>query len=74
MILFFSSFEIINVAIPDQKAFFWIAAFIAGAAAVNLYGVKRFLANDLNAFSIKDNPAFRKGPRSLPKNRPIFLF
>ena len=34
------SFKNINVATPDQKTFFWIAASVAEAAAVNSNGIK----------------------------------
>ena len=43
MISFISSWEIISVIIPDVKAFFWIAASVADAAAVNPSGIKTFV-------------------------------
>ena len=50
MIPFISSFEIINVVVPDPNFFLWIAASVAAAAAVNPNGIKRLLANGLNTF------------------------
>ena len=43
MISFISSLEIISVIIPDVKVFFWIAASVADAAAVNPSGIKTFV-------------------------------
>ena len=45
----------------------WIATSVADAAAVNYYGIKALLANDLSTFTIKDNPVFSNGPKILPK-------
>ena len=45
-------------------------ASVPDAAAVNHNGIKMLLANALSTFSIKDNPVFRNGPKSLPKNPP----
>ena len=42
MISFFSSLEIINVAVPDAKIFLWIAAPVADAALLMLMVLKRF--------------------------------
>ena len=53
---------------PGPNIFSWIAASFADAAAVNPTGIKTLLANGLNTFSIKGNPAFSNGPKSLPKN------
>ena len=52
MISVISSFEIINVVIHNVTVFFWIAASVADAAAVN--GIKKLLANDL---SLTKNPS-----------------
>ena len=49
---FISSFEIINVVVPDPKIFFWIAASVAYAADVNPNGIKTVLANGLSTFFI----------------------
>ena len=65
----FSS-EIINVVNPDPNTFSSIAVFVAAAAAVNPNDIKTFLANVLSTFSIKGNPVFSNGPKSLPKNPP----
>ena len=46
-------FEIINVAVPDTKIFFWIAATFAYAAAVNRNVIKTLLANGLSVFFLK---------------------
>ena len=43
-------------------------ASVPDAAAVNHNGIKMLLANALSTFSFKDNPVFRNGPKSLPKN------
>ena len=40
------------------------------ATTVNSNGIKKFLANSLNTFLIKDNPVFSNGPKNLPKNSP----
>ena len=40
MISFVSSFQITNDVVPDLKLFFWIAASVAEAAAVNPSGTK----------------------------------
>ena len=36
-------------------------------------GITTLLAKGLNAFLIKDNPAFSNGPKILPKNPPDCL-
>ena len=53
---------------PGPNIFLWIAASFADAAAVNPTGIRTLLANGLNTFSIKGNPVFSNGPKSLPKN------
>ena len=53
---------------PGPNIFSWIAASFADTAAVNPTGIKTLLANGLNTFSIKGNPVFSNGPKSLPKN------
>ena len=63
MISFTSPF---SVVIPDSKVFFWIAASVADAAAVNPIGIKTVLANGLSTFSVKGKPVFSNGPKSLP--------
>ena len=68
MITLIPAFEITNVVMPDQKAFFSIAASTADAAAVNPNGIKTLLANGLSTFLIKDKPVFSNSPKSLLKN------
>ena len=72
MISSISSFESINVVIPDPKTFFWIAASVAVAAAVNPNGIKTLLANDLSTSSVKGKQAFSNSPKSLPGNPPDY--
>ena len=48
MILFISSLEIINVVIADLNIFWWIAASVAAAAAVNPNRIKTLQANVLS--------------------------
>ena len=47
------SLEIIYVVIPDPKSFFWLAASVADAAAVNPNGIKTLLASVFSTFFIK---------------------
>ena len=47
-----------------------MTASVADAAAVHHIGIKTLLANGLSTFSIKGNPVFSNGPKSLPKNPP----
>ena len=76
MISFICYLEVINVfrfvkleGRPDSNIFLWIAATIADAAtAVDPNGIKTLLANILSTFSIKGNPVFSNGLKSLPKN------
>ena len=64
------SIEIINAVIPDQKVYFWIGAFVADAAAVNVNSTNALLANGLSTIFIKDKPVFSNDPKSLPRNPP----
>ena len=61
---------------PDPSVFLWIAPSVAAAAAataaVNPNVIKTVLADGLSTFSIKGNPGFSNGPKSLPRNRPDF--
>ena len=50
-----SLFEIINAVVHDPKIFFWIAASVADAVAVNSNGIKKRLANGVRSFSLKIN-------------------
>ena len=70
MISLISSFEIINVGIPDPKILLWVAASVADAAASNLKGTKTLLDNGWSMFFIKGNLDFSTGPKSQPKNLP----
>ena len=51
---------------PEPKVFFWIAAPVTDAVAINPNGTKKFLST----FFIKDQTVFSNGPRSLPRNPP----
>ena len=66
MISSISSFKIINVIIPEPKIFFWIAASVADAAAVNANGIKTLSANGQSTFFIKGKPGFSNGPKTPP--------
>ena len=68
MISFNSSFENINVVFPYPKIFYWIAASVADAAAINPKDTRTLLASGLIAFPIKGKPVFVKCQRSLPQN------
>ena len=70
MISSISSLEIIYVVIPDPKSFFWIAASVADAAAVNPNGIKSLLASVFSTFFIKWKSVFSNGLWNLPKNSP----
>ena len=49
------SLEIIYVVIPDPKSFFWLAASVADAAAVNPNGIKTLLASVFSTFLLKES-------------------
>ena len=72
MISFISSFEIINVVVPDPSIFSWITASAADAAAVNPKGIKTLLVSGLSTFFIKGDLVFSTGPKCLPKNPPDY--
>ena len=59
---------------PHSNIFWWIAASVADATAVNSNGIKMLLVNGVSTFLIKGNPGFSKGPKSLPKNPPDCQF
>ena len=71
MILFISSFEIINVAVPDPNIFLGIAASFV-AAAVDPNSTKTLLANGFSTFFIKGNLVFGNGPKNLFYNPPYY--
>ena len=54
--------------IPDPNIFLWIAVSVVDTAAVNPNDITTLLADGLSTFPIKGNPAFRNGPKNLPKN------
>ena len=64
--IFMTSFEIINVLIPDSKVFFGITPSVANAAA-NSNVIKTLLANDFSIFFIS-MPFFSNCPNLLPRN------
>ena len=68
MISSISSFEIINVFLPDPKILFFIDELVADTATVNANGIKTLLANGLSAFFIKDKAVFSNSPKFLSKN------
>ena len=70
MISFISLLEIIYVAIPDPKSFFWMAASVADDAAVNPNDIKTLLASVFSTFFIKEKSVFNNGLWNLPKNSP----
>ena len=59
-----------EVRAPDAEFFLWIAASVADASAVNPNGIKTLSANSLSTYSIKGDPGFSNGPKSLPRNPP----
>ena len=74
MILFISSFKIIDIAVPDPNISFWIVASVADVVVVNPNGIKTLLANGLGTFPVKDNAAFSNGSKSLLKILLTVLF
>ena len=68
MISFMSSFEIINIVVPDPNIFLWRAPSVTDAAAVNPDGIKTLLGNGVTTCCIKGNLVFSYGPKSLPKD------
>ena len=63
-----SSFENTSVY-PDTKLFFWIAASVADAAAVNTNGTKTLLTNGVSIFFINGEPTDVNGLQNL-RNHP----
>ena len=70
MISFIAYLEIINVVLSDPIISLSVAASAADATAFNPGDTKTLLSNGLSIFSIKGNPVFSNGPKSLPKNPP----
>ena len=73
MISSISSFEIINVVVPDPNIILWITQSVVDVAAVNSNGIKTLLANGLSKFPIIEN-LLSNGSKSLPKILLIVLF
>ena len=67
-----SSFELINVVVPNFKIFFWIGASIADATSINSEGTKTLSAKIVSIFFINSKPTFIKKPRKL-SNSPFLL-
>ena len=65
IISFFSSSQFIYVVVPDPEIFFWITAFVADAAAVNLNETKTRLANGMRIFFINGKRAIINGLKTL---------
>ena len=63
-----------DVLMPGGNIFWGVAESVAAAAAVNPNGIKTLLDGGLSSFFIQGNPAFSKGPKSLPKILQITLF
>ena len=84
MISFDSSFGNINLVVcetnsagrPHPKVFFWIAASVTDAVALNPKGTETNLVKSVSTGFIKSKPVFTKEPRklsNLPFWRVIFL-
>ena len=69
-----SSFEIINVAVPDPKIFLRIPMPAADTAAVSPNGIKTLSVDGLRKFFINDKPVFINGPKSVQEIHLIVLF
>ena len=63
--------KIINV-VPDPSVFFWMAVYVADAAAINLNSIKTLLVNDLFIIFIKGTPALSNGQWILSRNSPNY--
>ena len=70
--IFISSFEIISAEMPDPKNFFWMAASVADAAAVNPNDAETLLVNNLCTFFINGKPAVINGLSNL-RNPPSWI-
>ena len=55
-----------------SKDFLYIPASAADAASVNPNGIKTLLASGLSTFFINGKPAFGNGPRTVPRDSPVF--
>ena len=70
--IFISAFEIISADMPDPKNFFWIAASVADAAAVNPNDAETLLVNNFCTFFINGKPAVINGLSKL-RNPPSWI-
>ena len=70
MISFKFLFENTNFVVPHSKIFFWIAASVSEAAAINPKGTKMHLAKRISTFPSKGKPLLGNG---LPKNASNYL-
>ena len=52
----------------DPKIFFWVAASVTDAVAVNTNGIEMLLANGLSTLFIKGKPVLSIGHMGLPNN------
>ena len=50
---------------PDPNIFWWVAASVTDAPALNPNGIKTLLANGLSTIFTKGNPVFSNGPKRL---------
>ena len=57
MISFISLFEIFSALVSNPKYFFWIDVFVTDAIAINLNGIKMFLATCVSTFLINGKQA-----------------
>ena len=65
-----SSFEIINIVIPNPEIFLCIPASVGGATDANPNSIKTVLAYGVSTFFIKGKPVFSNSPRGLPRIPP----
>ena len=70
MISFNTSFENINVVVPDPKISFWVDSSTADITAANPNDISKILADGLSTLTlpIKGKPVFSNGLRSLLRN------
>ena len=68
MVSFISLLEIISAILPDPNIFYEEPHLLFQQLLLILTVLKRFKLNGLSTFSIKGNPVFNNGPKSLPKN------
>ena len=61
-----------NLLFCSFHSFLVFLVSVADAAIVKHKGIKTLLASGFGAFPIKEQPAFVKSPRGLPKSSPGF--